>query len=64
MCFSICTIYWEILCLITEIDKGFCKSYDVIKPEKEFVIVPVSGLYPIKQNVTICEVADFLKLIQ
>lgn len=44
--------------------KGFWKSLEVIKPEKVFVIVPVSGSYPIKQNVTVCGVADFLNLIQ
>jgi predicted AAA+ superfamily ATPase len=43
--------------------KGFWKSLEVIKPEKAFVIVPVSGSYPIKQNVTVCGVADFLKFI-
>jgi predicted AAA+ superfamily ATPase len=44
--------------------KGFWKSLEVIKPEKAFVIVPVSGSYPIKQNVTVCGVADILKLMQ
>lgn len=44
--------------------KGFWKSLEVIKPEKAFVIVPVSGSYPIKQNVTVCGLADFLNLIQ
>jgi hypothetical protein len=44
--------------------KGFWKSLEVIKPEKAFVIVPVSGSYPIKQNVTVCGLADFLELIQ
>jgi uncharacterized protein len=44
--------------------KGFWKSLEVIKPKKAFVIVPVSGSYTIKQNVTVCGLADFFELIQ
>ncbi len=39
--------------------KGFWKSVEVIKPEKVFVIVPLSGTYPIKQNITVCGITDF-----
>lgn len=41
--------------------KGFWKSLEVINPGKTFVIVPVSGSYPIKQNVTVCGLVDFLR---
>ena len=40
--------------------KGFWKSLEVINPGKTFVIVPVSGSYPIKQNVTVCGLVDFI----
>jgi uncharacterized protein len=43
---------------------GFWRSLEVIKPKMAFVIVPVSGSYPIKQNVTVCGLADFFELIQ
>jgi len=44
--------------------KGFWKSIKILKPEKAYVIVPVSGSYLIKQNVTVCGLADLIGQIQ
>jgi len=36
----------------------------VIQPEKAFIVAPVTGSYPIKQNVTVCGLTDFHGLIK
>jgi predicted AAA+ superfamily ATPase len=44
--------------------KGFWRSLEVIKPEKAYVIAPVSGTYPLKHNVIVCGLIDFLWLFR
>jgi predicted AAA+ superfamily ATPase len=40
--------------------KGFWNAMEIIKPDKAFVIAPISGSYPIKENVTVCGLLEFI----
>ncbi|HEX7584266.1 MAG TPA: ATP-binding protein [Prolixibacteraceae bacterium] len=47
-----------------QLTKGFWKALEDIQAEQAFVIAPVPNAYPIKENVTVCGIADFLKKLQ
>ena len=47
-----------------QLTKGFWKAFDDVQAEQAFVIAPVPNAYPIKENVTVCGIADFLKKLQ
>ncbi len=40
--------------------KGFWNAMEIIKPDKAFVIAPISGSYPIKENITVCGLLEFI----
>lgn len=42
--------------------KGFWNAMENIKPDKAFVIAPISESYPVKENVTVCGLLEFLKI--
>ena len=47
-----------------QLTKGFWKALEDVQAEQAFVIAPVPNAYPIKENVTVCGIADFLKKLQ
>jgi hypothetical protein len=44
--------------------KGFWKALENIRPDKTFIVAPISTSYPIKENVTVCGLLEFLKLVE
>jgi len=44
--------------------KGFWKAIENIRPDKTFIVAPISTSYPIKANVTVCGLLEFLKLVE
>ena len=44
-----------------QVNKSFWNALEVVKPDKTYIIAPVSAVYPFKNNVEICGLADFLK---
>ncbi|MDP2336668.1 MAG: ATP-binding protein [Bacteroidota bacterium] len=47
-----------------QLTKGFWKALEDVQAEQAFVIAPVPNAYPIKENVTVCGINDFLKILQ
>lgn len=47
-----------------QLTKGFWKALEDVQADQSYVIAPVSGAYPIKENVTVCGINDFLEIIQ
>lgn len=47
-----------------QLTKGFWKAFDDVQAEQAFVIAPVPNAYPIKENMTVCGIADFLEKLQ
>ncbi|KAF0235522.1 MAG: hypothetical protein FD181_3457 [Prolixibacteraceae bacterium] len=43
--------------------KGFYRALDDLQADHAYVIIPVSGSYPVKPNVTVCGIEDFLHLV-
>ena len=41
--------------------KGFWNAIEFIKPQKTFVVVPISGSYPIKENVLVCGLNEVIE---
>ena len=37
-----------------QVTKGFWNAIEFVKPQKTFVVAPISGSYPIKENVFVC----------
>lgn len=44
-----------------KITKGFWKAIEVLNPEKSYIIAPINEIYPIKENVFVCGIQEFLK---
>lgn len=42
--------------------KGFWSAMENIKPDKAFIIAPISESYPVNENVTVCGLLEFLKI--
>lgn len=45
-----------------KLSKGFWRALEVVKPQKTFIIAPISGAYDIAHQVTVCGLEDFLQL--
>jgi len=43
-----------------QLTKGFWKALEDVHAEQAFVVAPVPDAYPIKENVTVCGIADLL----
>jgi predicted AAA+ superfamily ATPase len=43
-----------------KLSKGFWRALDDIKPQKTYIIAPITGSYPIKESVMVCSLAIFL----
>jgi predicted AAA+ superfamily ATPase len=46
-----------------KLTKGFWNGLEVVKPQKSFIVSPVSDVYFLKENVMVCNPLDFIKLI-
>jgi len=47
-----------------QLTKGFWSAIEFVKPQKTFVVCPISGSYPIKENVFVCGLNDVFELIK
>ena len=46
-----------------QLTKGFWKALEDVQPSHSYVIAPILNTYPIKENVTICGIAEFLEIL-
>jgi len=46
-----------------QVTKGFWNAIDTIKPDKTYIIAPVSAPYPFKNGVEVCGLGDFYREI-
>jgi len=47
-----------------QVAKGFWNSIAFVQPQKTFVVAPISGSYPIKENVFVCGLSEVIELIK
>lgn len=47
-----------------QVTKGFWNSIETIKPDKTYIVSPISASYPYKQGVEVCGLSDFLKKVE
>jgi len=46
-----------------QVTKGFWSAIETIKPDKTYIVSPVSASYPFKNDVEVCGLSDFLKKV-
>ena len=46
-----------------QVTKGFWNAIDFLRPQKTFVVAPISGSYPIKENVFVCGLIEAMEQI-
>ena len=46
-----------------QVGKGFWNAIAFVQPQKTFVVAPISGSYPIKENVFVCGLSETIELI-
>jgi hypothetical protein len=47
-----------------QVTNGFWRAIETIKPDKTYIVSPVSASYPFKKDVEVCGLSDFLKKIK
>ncbi len=47
-----------------QVTKGFWRAIETTKPDKTYIVAPVSASYPFKNDVEICGLSDFLKKVE
>ncbi|GAB6011241.1 ATP-binding protein [Viscerimonas tarda] len=47
-----------------QLAKGFWNAIEIVKPQKSFVVSPVAGNYPVKENVFVCGLNEAVGLIE
>ena len=47
-----------------QVTKGFWSAIETIKPDKIYIVSPVSASYPFKNDVEVCGLSDFLKKVE
>ena len=47
-----------------QVTKGFWRAIETTKPDKTYIVSPVSASYPFKNNVEVCGLSDFLKKVE
>ena len=47
-----------------QVTKGFWSAIETTKPDKTYIVAPVSASYPFKNDVEICGLSDFLKKVE
>jgi len=46
-----------------QVTKGFWRAIETTKPDKTYIVAPVSASYPFKNDVEVCGLSNFLKKI-
>ena len=46
-----------------QVSKGFWKAIEFVQPQETFIVAPINGHYPIKENVTVCGLHEVIQLI-
>lgn len=46
-----------------QVSKGFWKALEVVQPQQTFIIAPINGHYPIKENVMVCGLNEAIQFI-
>lgn len=47
-----------------QVTKGFWSAIETIKPDKTYIVSPISASYPFKNDVEVCGLSDFLKKVE
>lgn len=47
-----------------QVTKGFWRAIETIKPDKTYIIAPISGFYQFKNNVEVCGLSEFLRRVE
>ncbi len=47
-----------------QVTKGFWRAIETTKPDKTYIVAPVSASYPLKSDVEVCGLSDFLKKVE
>ena len=47
-----------------QVTKGFWNAIKTIKPDKTYIIAPVTASYPIGDDLVVCRLSDFLKKVE
>ena len=47
-----------------QVTKGFWSALETTKPDKTYIVSPVSASYPLKKDVEVCGLSDFLKKVE
>lgn len=47
-----------------QVSKGFWNAIETVKPNKTYIVSPVSSSYPLKNDVEVCGLSDFLKKVE
>lgn len=47
-----------------QVTKGFWRAIETTKPDKTYIVSPVSASYPFKNDVEVCGLSDFLKKVE
>lgn len=47
-----------------QVTKGFWSAIETTKPDKTYIVAPVSVSYPFKQDVEVCGLSDFIKNVE
>ncbi len=47
-----------------QVTKGFWNAIETIKPDRTYIISPVSASYPFKDDVEVCGLSEFLKKVE
>lgn len=47
-----------------QVTKGFWNAIETTKPDKTYIVSPVSASYPFKKDVEVCRLSDFLKKVE
>ena len=44
-----------------QVGSNFWKALDIVKPDKTYIVAPISGSYPFKNDVEVCGLSEVLK---
>jgi predicted AAA+ superfamily ATPase len=47
-----------------QVTKGFWNAIETIKPDKTYIVAPISASYPLKNGVEVCGLSNFLKKVE
>ena len=46
-----------------QVSKGFYQAIEVVQPQQTFIVAPINGHYPVKENVMVCGLNEAINLI-